>query len=74
VSTNAGEEFLNAEGLGDVVIRTGIEGFDLGALVVADGEDDDGRGEADTNGAGDFDAGHPGIMRSVTTRSGDHSR
>src|ERR1019366_5082225 len=58
MSAHAGEEFLDAEWLGDVVIRTSIESFDFGAFVVANGEDDDGRRKADTYGAGDLDARH----------------
>lgn len=40
MSTYAGKEFLNVEGLGYVVVGAGIESFDLGAFVVAYGEDE----------------------------------
>lgn len=42
--TDAGQEFGAAEGLGDVVISTGVEGGDLVVLAVVDGEDHDGDG------------------------------
>lgn len=38
VSTHTGEEFLDAKGLGNVVIRTGVERFHLGTLMIADRE------------------------------------
>ena len=61
MSAYAGEQFLNAEGLGDVIVGTGIEGFDLGALVFANGEDNDRRIALGANGSADVytaEAGH----------------
>jgi len=60
VGADAGEEFVVAEGLGDVVVGASVEGFDLGALVVADGEYEDGGGGGGADGAADVDAGHGG--------------
>jgi len=39
------QQFLDAEGLGDVVVGAGVEGFDLGALVIAHGENEHGVAE-----------------------------
>jgi hypothetical protein len=39
VGADPGQQLLDAEGLGDVVVGAGVEGFHLGALVVADGEE-----------------------------------
>jgi len=60
VGTDPGQQFLDAEGLGDVVVGAGVEGFDLGALVIAHGENEHGGGGMGADGAGDFDAGQTG--------------
>ena len=60
MSTDAGKEFLDVEGLGDVVVGSGIEGFDLGVFLIADGEDDDRGTILAANGAAEIDAGHAG--------------
>lgn len=44
MSTYASKEFLNAEWLGYVVVGAGVEGLDLGAFVIAHGEDQHGCG------------------------------
>ncbi len=60
MGADAGQQFLNAEGLGDVVVGAGVEGLDLGALVVAHGEDQHRSGELSADGAADLDAAHAG--------------
>ncbi len=35
MSANAGQQFLDAERLGDVIIRTGVESLNFGALMIA---------------------------------------
>src|SRR4249919_1037530 len=40
--SNSCEELLHAEGLGDVVVGTGIKGIHLGCAVQTSGEDHDG--------------------------------
>ncbi len=42
MGAHAGQQFLNAERLGDVVVGAGVERLDLGALVVAHGKNQDG--------------------------------
>src|SRR6266446_7444869 len=42
LSADAGLQFLNAEGLGDVVVGTCVEGFNFHQVLIADGENDDG--------------------------------
>lgn len=58
VGAHAGHEFLDAEGLGHVVVGAGVEGFDLGALVIAYGEHDDRGGGLSTDSAAYLDAAH----------------
>src|SRR5580704_6912860 len=42
VGAHSGQQFLDAEGLGDVVVSAGVQCLDLGALMVTDGENQDG--------------------------------
>ncbi len=60
MGTDAGEKFLDAEGLGDVVVGAGVEGLDFALLVLSNGEDDDRSLMAAADGAADFDAAHVG--------------
>jgi len=53
---NAGEEFFDAEGLGDVIIGAGVEGDDFVTFGVANGEDDDGNVAPGADFAAGFDA------------------
>ena len=56
VSADAGQEFLNAEGLGDVIVSAGVQRLDLGALMVADRKDEDRGCSLGADGAGDLDS------------------
>ena len=75
VGADAGQQFLNAEGLGDVVVGAGVERFDLGC---ARARGPRGRGRAWTPrermARQTSTPLRPGIMRSVMTRSGGQSR
>jgi hypothetical protein len=48
-SSNAGEELLASEGLGDVVIGASVQGIDFSHLVCFAGQHNDGRGAASAN-------------------------
>ena len=54
--SEAREELVHAERLGDVVVGAGVEGRDLVALGFADGEDDDRHGGPAAQAADHFDA------------------
>ena len=54
----AGVEFLHAEGLGDVVVGATLQRRHLLALLVAPGEDDDGRRRIPPHAADDREAIH----------------
>lgn len=60
MGADAGKEFLDAEGFGDVVVGAGIEGFDFGVLLIANGENEDGGAAGAADGAAEVDAGHAG--------------
>ncbi len=60
MGAHAGEELLNAERLGDVVVGAGIEGLHFGVLLIAHGEDEDGCAGFAANRAGEINAGHAG--------------
>jgi len=60
VSADASKELLDTEGLGDVVIGACIERLHLGSFVVADGENQNGRGGDSADGAANIDTGHAG--------------
>ncbi len=60
MGADAGEQFLDAEGLGHVIVCAGVERLDLGPLVFANREDDDGGGGTGADGAADLDTAHPG--------------
>ena len=74
MGADAGQQLLNAEGLGDVVVGAGVEGLNLGALVVADGENQDREWRNEARMARQTSTPlMPGIIRSVMTRSGVQS-
>ena len=58
--SEAREEFVHAEGFGDVVVGAGVENADLVALGLAHGEDDDRYGGTAAQAADDCDAVVPG--------------
>jgi hypothetical protein len=58
MSADTGEEFLNAEGFGDVVVGARIEGFYFGVLLIANGEDEDGGVGFAADGAAEVDTGY----------------
>jgi hypothetical protein len=60
LGADAGLELLDVEGLGDVVVGAGVEGGDLGSLLLADGEDEDGSGGDGADLAAELDAAHLG--------------
>jgi hypothetical protein len=60
MGADAGEEFLDVEGFGDVIIGAGVESFDLGVFLVANRENQDGNGGLSADGAAEFNAGHAG--------------
>jgi hypothetical protein len=60
VGADAGEQFLDAEGLGDVVVGASVEGLDLALLVLANRQNDDRSLMTGADGAADFDAAHFG--------------
>ena len=60
MGADAREELLDAEGLGDVVVGAGVEGFHLGVLLIAHGKDEDRGAGFAANGATKIDAGHAG--------------
>jgi len=55
---DAGEELLDAEGFGDVVVGTGVERSDLDVVLFADGEDDDGCFGEEADGARELKTVH----------------
>jgi len=60
MGAHAGEELLDAEGFGDVVVGAGIEGFNLGVLLIAHRENEDGGTALAADGAAEFDTAHTG--------------
>ena len=59
-SADAGHQFLDAEGLDDVIIGAGVERLDLVAFGVAHGEHDDGNVAGGPNFAASIEAGDAG--------------
>ena len=49
LGADAGLQLLDAEGLGDIVVGSGVERGYFDGLLIADGEDDDGRGASRTD-------------------------
>ncbi len=60
MGAHAGQQFLNAEGLGDVVIGAGVEGLNLGSFVVTNRKHEYRRRSHGAYGAADFNAAHAG--------------
>lgn len=61
MSAHAGQKLLYSEWFGDIIVGTGVEGFNLGAFVVADGEDQHRTRGLGADGAANFntaDTGH----------------
>jgi len=58
MGAHAGQQFLDAKRFGHVVVGPGVESLHLGALVIANGEDQHGCAAARADGAGDFNARH----------------
>jgi hypothetical protein len=56
-SAHAGQQFLNAKGLGNVIVRTGIQGHHLVAFRIAHGQHDYGSGGKVPQFPASFDAG-----------------
>ena len=71
-----GQQFVRAEGLGEVVVGAGVEGLDLIALVAAGGDDKDGDLGPLADAAEDGHAVHVGQAEveddEVGTVRGDH--
>ena len=55
---HAGQQFLNAEGLGYIVVGAGVERLHLRSLVVADGKNQHRRCALRANGAAHLDSAH----------------
>ena len=60
---NAGEEFVEAERLGEVIIGAGIESFNFVSLRIANRDDDDGNIPARAHGAAGFNSPHAGHIQ-----------
>ena len=57
---DAGQELVDAEGFGDVVVGSGVQGFDLVGAAAAAGQHDDRGGGPAAQAVDDLDAVHVG--------------
>ena len=73
VGPHARQQLLNAERLGHIVVRAGVERLNLRSFLIAHREHDDGGRGLAADPAAESTPLIPGIIRSVTTRSGLHS-
>ena len=73
MGADARQQLLDAERLGHVVVGAGVQRLHLGALVIADGENQNRARRLERMARQTSTPLIPGIIRSVMTRSGGHS-